>query len=78
MTFDVTKHHLVSPHRKISDAEKQQLLQSYNTNLRALPKIIKNDPALAKLTVKEGDVIAIERRSKTAGVSIYYRVVTSG
>ena len=50
----------------------------YNIDLTALPKILSEDPALEKLSVKEGDVIKIERESETAGVSVYYRIVIEG
>ena len=78
MAFDVNKHILVPKHAKMSEAEKEKLLQKYLIEARSLPKIFKSDSALAKLTVKEGDVIKIERESKTAGVTTYYRVVVDG
>ncbi|MBI4983246.1 DNA-directed RNA polymerase subunit H [Candidatus Woesearchaeota archaeon] len=75
MAFDVNKHLLVPKHTKISDSEKSKLLEKYNVNLLSLPKILKDDPALSKFDVKVGDVVKIERKSKTAGASMYYRVV---
>ncbi len=78
MTFDVTKHHLVPKHTKLSDSEKSKLLEKYQVTAFALPKILKDDPALAKLDVKVGEIIKIERKSRTAGVSAYYRVVVEG
>lgn len=76
--MDITKHHLIYPAAKLSDAEKQELLQKYNVTLKDLPKILKEDPTLTKLSIKIGDVIKIERPSKTAGLSHYYRVVING
>ena len=78
MTFDVNKHILVPKHSKISDAEKEKLLQVYNVTIKELPKIYKADAALAKIDTKAGDIIKIERESKTAGTSAYYRVVVEG
>lgn len=78
MAFDVSKHILVPKHSKLSDSEKNKLLEKYNINVLELPKILKEDPAIAKLDVKVGDVIKIERKSKTAGTSDYYRVVIEG
>lgn len=78
MTVDVTHHQLVPLHTKISDTEKQKLYDTYHITSKRLPKILKEDPALAKLAVKVGDVIKIQRQSKTAGISTYYRVVIDG
>lgn len=76
--MDITKHKFVPKHVKASDAEKAALLKEYKVQLKDLPKIFKKDLAISKLNVKSGDVIRIERDSKTAGVSNYYRVVVDG
>ena len=75
MATDMTHHTLVPKHTKISESEKEKLFEKYTTSARELPKILKNDPAIAKLSIKEGDIIKVERKSKTAGISFYYRVV---
>ena len=75
MEFDISKHHLVPKHTKASDAEKNRILQQYHIDLKSLPRILVSDPAIAKLNPKEGELIKIERQSKTAGVALYYRVV---
>jgi DNA-directed RNA polymerase subunit H len=46
----------------------------YGIERSKLPKIRKIDPALPN-GAKVGDVIRITRKSKTAGISLYYRVV---
>jgi DNA-directed RNA polymerase subunit H (RpoH/RPB5) len=69
------KHVLVPEHIKLSESEKKELLDRYKISLNELPRILKNDPAIAHLNVKEGDVIKIIRKSDSAGKSIYYRVV---
>ncbi len=46
--------------------------------MKDLPKIMRKDQALARLNVKAGDIIRVERESKTAGRSYYYRVVVDG
>ena len=73
--YDISKHILVPEHSKISDKEKNDLLEKYHITLKELPKISKKDPAIAHLNVKEGDVIKIIRKSPTAGESIFYRGV---
>ena len=78
MVIDITSHILVPKHSKVSDSEKEALLNKFNINSKELPKITKDDPALAKLSVKPGDIIKIERPSKTAGTAVYYRVVIDG
>lgn len=75
MAFDVNKHFLVPKHTKLGDSEKQKLAEKYNIRLLSLPKILSDDPAIAKLDVKAGDVIKIDRKSKTSGVTTYYRLV---
>lgn len=78
MTFDVTKHHLVPKHTKLGEVEKSKILGKYGIESQSFPKILSDDPAIKKLDVKSGDVIKIDRQSKTAGVSEYYRVVVEG
>jgi len=76
--FDVSKHVLVPKHSKVSDKEKNDLLEKYGITLRELPRIIASDPAIQDLDAKEGDVIKIMRNSVPAGESIFYRRVTRG
>ena len=75
MAFDVNKHRLVPKHSKLSESDKKKLLEEYKINVFSLPKIIQEDPTIIKLNAKMGDVIKIERDSKTAGTTSYYRVV---
>ncbi len=78
MALDIPKHILVPVHSKVSDNEKEKILSALQTSAAQLPKIFKDDAALVKLNVKAGDIIKIERKSPTAGVSFYYRVVIDG
>jgi DNA-directed RNA polymerase subunit H len=75
MTVDITKHQLVPKHSVLADSKKEKLFKEFNISSRQLPKIIVDDPAIIKLDAKAGDVILIERDSKTSGVTKYYRVV---
>jgi len=75
MSFDINKHELVPKHTKISDSEKSKLLAAYHIEGKGLPKISKSDSAIAKLDLKAGDIVKIERISKTAGITHYYRQV---
>lgn len=76
MSFDVSKHVLVPKHKKMSETEKSKFLVQLHLQGKELPKISKNDPALNGLDVKPGDLIKVERASKTAGVTNYYRMVS--
>ncbi|MBI2666454.1 DNA-directed RNA polymerase subunit H [Candidatus Woesearchaeota archaeon] len=78
MAFDLSKHLFVPKHSKLKDTEKEKLLQEFHLSKKVLPKIFQSDPAIAKLEVKPGDVIKVERESKTAGASFYYRTVIEG
>ena len=66
---------LVPEHSKLSDNEAKALLKTYNITIREMPKILMSDPAIAHLRVKEGDIIKIKRKSRTAGQIRYYRGV---
>ncbi|MBT4538724.1 DNA-directed RNA polymerase subunit H [Candidatus Woesearchaeota archaeon] len=68
-------HTLVPKHTKASDAEKKRVLAEHNISVWQLPRISQEDPAILALKVEVGDVIRIERESRTAGKAIYYRVV---
>ncbi len=73
--FKVDKHILTPKHLKISEKEKTQLFEKYHVTSKEMPKILKTDAALRELEAKPGDVIKIVRKSPTAGVSFFYRVV---
>jgi DNA-directed RNA polymerase subunit H (RpoH/RPB5) len=75
MTFDVNKHELVPKHSKVSDSEKAKLFETFGIVGRQLPRISEDDTAITQLGVKVGDIIKVERASKTAGTTIYYRLV---
>lgn len=78
MSFTIIQHQLVPKHTKLSESDKEKLFKEQKLSIRDLPKIIKADPAILKLNVKSGDVIKIERVSRTAGIAIYYRGVIDG
>ncbi|MCX6706872.1 MAG: DNA-directed RNA polymerase subunit H [Candidatus Woesearchaeota archaeon] len=73
--IDVSKHALVPKHSKLSEKEKKELLEKYNSSVREFPKILKKDPAISHLDVSHGDMIKITRKSYTSGESVFYRAV---
>lgn len=78
MKLDIFKHALVPQHEVLSEKEVEELLKKINISKGQLPKIHADDPAAKKLEAKRGDVIKITRKSRTAGTSMYYRVVVVG
>ena len=73
--FKADKHSLIPKHVKMSDAQREKLLEKYSISLKELPRILKTDPAILSLDAKPGDVIKITRNGPTAGESVFYRVV---
>jgi len=66
---------LIPKHTKLSDSQKEKLIEKYNVSLKQLPRIFKADPAIQSLNVKSGDIIKIIRDSMTANEAVFYRVV---
>jgi len=75
--IDVSSHSLVPTHTKLSDDDKNELFALYKITIKELPKIRSNDPAINTLKAKVGDVIKIDRPSKTAKKTVYYRGVSN-
>ncbi len=73
----LTKHVLVPKHLKVSEKEKEEILERYKVTIKEIPKILKDDPAIASLDLKSGDIVKIIRKSPTAGESVFYRVVSN-
>jgi len=73
--YDILKHELVPEHVILEEKEKKELLEKLKITTINLPKILTNDPVVKTIGAKEGDVLKIIRKSATAGISIYYRVV---
>lgn len=73
----VGEHILIPKHSKLSEKEKDALFKEYNLIGRELPSILEDDPGIAALGVKTGDVVKIERVSSTAGTAVFYRSVVS-
>jgi len=73
--FDVSVHYLVPKHTKLSEKEKNDVLETYKISLNDLPHIFMDDPAIAHLKLTTEDIIKIERPSETTEISIFYRRV---
>jgi len=76
--FVVGEHFLVPEHVKLSNEEKEKILQKFNATLRQFPIILDSDPAISHLAAQPGDLILIQRKSTLIGVAPFYRVVIHG
>lgn len=67
---------LMPKHSKLSESDKKQLLEKYGVTVKELPSIFLTDAGLEGMQVKVGDVIKIERNSRTAGKTVFYRSIS--
>jgi len=74
--FKIENHTLVPKHSKLSKDEIEELCKRYRITVKDLPRIQYKDAAIATMNVKENDVVKIERKSPTAGLSVFYRRVS--
>ena len=79
--ISILEHVLVPRHEVLSEEEAEELLRRYDVSREQLPKIKISDPVIEEIrremgvNVKVGDIVRIVRKSRTAGRSVYYRVV---
>ena len=72
---NINDHNLVPKQKLLSKEDKKKVLEQYKVSARSLPKIFADDPAIAELDAKPGDVVEVSRESRSAGKAVYYRVV---
>jgi DNA-directed RNA polymerase subunit H len=71
---EVSKHELVPDHTVLDGEEIEAVMEEYDIKKTDLPRITHSDPALPdEATV--GDVIRIERDSRTTDRAVVYRLV---
>ncbi|WUR05191.1 DNA-directed RNA polymerases I, II, and III subunit RPABC1 [Vairimorpha necatrix] len=75
LLFNITKHVSVPKHRILSEEETRNVLKEKKMTIGEMPKILKKDPVCRFYGAESGEVIEITRKSRTAGESIYYKVV---
>ena len=73
--FNPLLHRIVPKHEKLSEKDARELKDRYHLTLMSLPKISMRDPALRDLSLKQGDIVKISRKSYTAGETVFYRGV---
>jgi len=71
---DVSQHELVPDHTLLDEPEVEEVLEEYQVERTNLPKIKRRDPALPK-EAEPGNVVLIERDSRTTDTAVVYRLV---
>jgi DNA-directed RNA polymerase subunit H len=71
---DVSNHELVPDHSVLDQAELEDVLAEYDIKKTDLPKIKRTDPGLPD-EAEVGEVIKIERDSRTTDRAVVYRLV---
>ncbi|WP_159898809.1 DNA-directed RNA polymerase subunit H [Salinirussus salinus] len=71
---DVSQHELVPDHTVLDEGALEDVLEEYNIKKTDLPKIKRADPALPD-GAEVGDVVRIERNSRTTDTAVVYRLV---
>jgi DNA-directed RNA polymerase subunit H len=71
-------HRDVPKHEIVPKDEVEGILKRYNATYEQMPYILTTDPVIVELQAKPGDLIKITRESRTAGTSVYYRLVVEG
>ncbi|MCU4717649.1 MULTISPECIES: DNA-directed RNA polymerase subunit H [Halapricum] len=71
---DVSQHELVPDHTVLDSDELEDVLAEYDIKKTDLPKIKRTDPALPD-EAEVGDVIKVERDSRTTDRAVVYRLV---
>ena len=74
LQYNILKHVLVPPHTILNADEKGAVLAEYRITPQQLPEISRFDPVATVLGMRPGDVCRIDRKSKTAMHSTYYRI----
>ncbi len=72
---DVSQHELVPDHTVLDEGALEDVLEEYNITKTDLPKITRTDPALGDVDAEVGDVVRIERNSRTTDTAVVYRLV---
>ena len=75
LQFNILEHAIVPKHTILTDSQITDMQTRYNiTSSDALPEISRFDPVVKAMLVKPGEIVHIERPSKTAITGDYYRV----
>jgi DNA-directed RNA polymerase subunit H (RpoH/RPB5) len=77
LQFNILEHTYVPKHTILTDQETQQMMDKYNiAHPDMLPNISRYDPVAMAIGMRPGQVCRIDRFSKTAVNTPYYRICT--
>jgi DNA-directed RNA polymerase subunit H len=77
LQFNILNHQYVPSHTILSDDEVGEMMKKYNVMEKSqLPDISRYDPVALAIGMRPGEVCRIDRPSKSAISSLYYRVCT--
>ena len=77
LQFNILNHQYVPSHTILSDNEVDEMMKKYNVREKSqLPDISRYDPVALAIGMRPGEVCKIDRPSKSAISSLYYRVCT--
>jgi DNA-directed RNA polymerase subunit H len=74
LQFNILNHVLVPNHQVISKMEVEEVKKRYNIKENMFPEISRFDPVALAIGIRPGEICKIDRPSKTAIKSIYYRI----
>lgn len=75
LLFNIFDHVLSLPHTILTPQEQEDVIQKYYiSSMTEFPKLSRFDPMACAIGIRPGQVCAIQRGSKTAISSTYYRV----
>jgi DNA-directed RNA polymerase subunit H (RpoH/RPB5) len=75
LQFNILNHQYVPPHTILSKEQLDEMMKKYNVADKSqLPDISRYDPVALAIGMRPGDVCKIDRPSKSAIHSTYYRV----
>jgi DNA-directed RNA polymerase subunit H (RpoH/RPB5) len=75
LQFNILNHQYVPPHTILLKEEMDEMMKKYNVGDKSqLPDISRYDPVALAIGMRPGDVCRIDRASKSAVHSTYYRV----
>ena len=72
--FNILEHSLVPPHRALSHDEALTIKNKYNVSDQQLPNISYFSPVSLVMGFRPGDIIEINRKSRTSIRYFYYRI----
>lgn len=75
LPFNLFDHELVPKHEIVPPEEREEIFKKYHATPDKFPKIRASDPAVRALGARPGDLIRIVRKSPTAGIAVFYRIV---